>query len=140
MPSRLKAKSAIPVDTVDLGDGDSVKMYRWLTAADREKVNATAVSISPKGQPHVDTSFVNRLTLMEAIVGWEGPGFCVQDHEDSRDHHEGENGCHPVEVTMAMLSILPDGDFNTLLNKLAEDNPTAVPPGSPFSPKETTAT
>jgi hypothetical protein len=135
MPSRLRNRDAIPVDTVALDGGDFVKMRRWLTSLDRDEINNRLVELNlVEGKGEVDVVAANRVTLMQAIVSWGGFGFCESEHEDA----EGEpidlgddHKCTPVAITFESLSLLPDSDMQKLLNKLRVGRPHPLArPGS----------
>lgn len=132
MPSRLRQRDAIPVDEIQLGGGDWVKVRRWLTAQDRDEINAKMTKIDmDKGTGSVDVSFSNRATVLQALVEWGGPGFCQDNHEEGDDEVKGHTH-KPVPITMDYLSLLPASDLQILVAYISRKNPRASGPSDSF--------
>lgn len=127
MPSRVKSHDAIPIDPVQLGGGDFVRMRRWLTSQDRDEMNAKMVELDlVNSTGTLDIKTANRATLLQAIVSWDGPGFCVDDHQDveGNDLEIPEGHTHtPIPVTFENISNLPDPDMQKLVTKLKTGRP-----------------
>ncbi len=92
-------RGKVPTKRVELENGDWVVGKGLMTLRDREKVNSRlAVIDEDSGKVSLDTSKANTYTLMEMIVDWGGPGFCVLDHEvDGVPEHDLGNGACRVE-------------------------------------------
>lgn len=157
MPSRLLRADLIPIETVDLGNGDYVKVRKWLTGGDRDEINGLITKLDYEKQTgEVQTNLTNRATLKVAIVEWGGAGFCQEDHPQAEDgtydvHSritgysndvaeveplEGPHTCVSVPVTIETLTILPDGDLRRIVAKINQRNQRPVAPqkgvGAPF--------
>lgn len=134
MPSRLKRRADIPIDTLKLDGEDWVKVRRWTTAQDRDEMNQRLTKINRStGSTNFRVELANRNQALQVLVEWGGPGLCVMDHEDAEgnplDMPEGHH-CQSVPITFENISMLHDIDLRKIIGHVAANNKKAIGPTS----------
>lgn len=138
MPSRLRTRENIPVDRIELDGGDYVMVRRWFTAEDRDEINDRLTKVDGEDATFESVA-ANRVTALQAIVSWGGPGLCTEDHEEGAEISKGHT-CKSVPVTFQNVSALHDEDLRKIINHVSRRSPRPVAPkvNGPF-PKGTPA-
>lgn len=132
---------------VELGDGDYV-VIKKLTAYDRSLINGAVVTgkitiggTGKPGEPNAQQMEAGTLnvgasaiqTLIQGVVAWGGPAFCVEDHDDPDIRLEADHQHTPLPVTPELLQGMFDEYSEKIVAAIDQwsPNPTLARSGQP---------
>ena len=111
-------RGKVPTKRVELDGGDWVLGKSYITLREREKINARLTEIDMEtGRASINTEKANTYTLMEQVMDWGGPGFCVVDHEaETAPEHDVTNGvCRHEDIDEEAIAGLDAETANDLV-------------------------
>lgn len=142
-PVLLQRPGASPrTEPVDLGFGNSVVIRVHETIEDRSIIQQATVTGKITAQRDGKTVEMGQLalgaaplqTLIQMVVGWRGPAFCVTDHstpDGYLDVPPGHNCETFLPITPENLKALLNGPGQKVLDQIEKNNPQANADGNP---------
>jgi hypothetical protein len=139
MTRRITVAKDVPVIRIDVGDGDWVEAKAYLLLRDREKINSRLATVRQasrkanqpnESQVNINLDHATTLTLLQTIIAWGGPGFCVVNHDEAgmHEHNEGQADCKAIAITEETLGNLDEDTARLIVERVRDRYPVPEPP------------